>query len=139
MTTLSVPQFILIFGELEAIELSNLDNPNATEPNLPRIELAIADATSWLDSYLAAAGCVDTNAHANLVIANRHRVIATVARYYLDTLRTRENVVSDYERVLKEIDQQIENWKQRLSVGTIRFTQQPADIRDQRQHHPYWY
>lgn len=115
----TVEDLQLMFGHSELLELSNPSDPNATVVDVRRVELAIADATEWLMSRLAAAGATEG---AELVIANQRRVIGVVARYYLDTLRTRENVREDYEETVKEVDRQIELWRQRYTVSSIRWS-----------------
>ena len=80
-----------MFGMVEATELSNLDDASATQPNNPRIQAAIEDATIWLNGYVGVANV-------------SRRMIGIVARYFLDTLRTRENVKYDYEQIVAEIE-----------------------------------
>ena len=80
-----------MFGMVEATELSNLDDASATQPNNPRIQAAIEDATIWLNGYVGVANV-------------SRRMIGIVARYFLDTLRTRENVKYDYEQIISELE-----------------------------------
>ncbi len=99
----TVAEFITMFGYAESTELSNLEDPNATSPNVARIELALIDATAWLESYFLAAPQVSRK----LVLSSSRRVTAIVARYFLDTLRTRDNVRYDFEHVVKELELQL--------------------------------
>jgi len=91
--------FILAFGEKEAIELSNLSDPQETEPNYDRIWMAIQDAEALIDSHIynASKACL------RLVSSNRRRTTLIIARYYLDTVRRREDVFKDYEMCIKEL------------------------------------
>lgn len=129
-------EFVTIFGLTEAVELTNIVDPNATTVNFDRLQMALDDAKVWLENYLAAAPPAATE----LVYAGARRVTAIVARYFLDTLRTRENVKVDFEACVKEIDQQLKKadqavWHGRDSRGAgltyngkvvslVRFTQQ---------------
>lgn len=93
--------FVLAFGIKEAIQLSNLDNPSANSVNTERIWMAIQDAVSLIDSYIAQA----PRANKLLISSSRRRVALIFARYYLDSVRRREDVTADYERAIKELDQ----------------------------------
>lgn len=91
--------FILAYGEKEAIGISNIDDARETEPNLDRIWMAIQDAEALIDSYIqnASKSCI------RLVSSNRRRTSLAIARYYLDTVRRREDVFKDYELCIKEL------------------------------------
>lgn len=91
--------FILAYGEKEAIELSNISESRESEPNYDRIWMAIQDAESLIDSYIvnSSKSCV------RLVSSNRRRTTLIIARYYLDTVRRREDVLKDYELSIKEL------------------------------------
>jgi phage gp36-like protein len=91
---------VLAFGIKEAIQLSNLDNPSANSVNTERIWMAIQDAVSLIDSYIAQA----PRANKLLISSSRRRVALVFARYYLDSVRRREDVTADYERAIKELD-----------------------------------
>jgi phage gp36-like protein len=92
--------FILAFGIKEAIQLSNLDNPSSSSVNTERIWMSIQDACSLIDSYIAQA----PRANKLLISSSRRRVALIFARYYLDSVRRREDVTADYERAIKELD-----------------------------------
>lgn len=100
-----VDDFILAFGKQEAIQVSNIDNPSAQHVNGARIKMAIEDALSLIDSYVKMA----PKAGKLLISANRRRTALTFARYYLDSVRRRDNVTQDYERAIKELDAQTQN------------------------------
>jgi hypothetical protein len=61
--------------------------------------MAIQDANSLIDSYIEQSG----KAGMVLITSNRRRTALIVARYYLDTVRRREDVKSDYEMALKQL------------------------------------
>ncbi len=96
----TVDDFILAFGMKEAIQITNMDDASATEPNIARLEMALADANAMIDSYIAQA----TRAGKVLVSSNRRRTALIIARYYLDSVRRREDVAKDYELAIKELD-----------------------------------
>lgn len=93
--------FILAYGIKEAIQLSNLDNPSSNTVNTERIWFAIQDALALIDSYISQI----PRANKLIVSSSRRRVALIFARYYLDSVRRREDVTADYERAIKELDQ----------------------------------
>lgn len=92
--------FVLAYGLKEAIQITNIDDADATEPNTVRLWMAIQDADALIDSYINQS----TKAGKLLVSSNRRRTSLIIARYYLDTVRRREDVLKDYERAIKELD-----------------------------------
>jgi hypothetical protein len=61
--------------------------------------MAIQDANSLIDSYIEQSG----KAGQVLITSNRRRTALTIARYYLDTVRRRDDVRLDFENCLKQI------------------------------------
>jgi hypothetical protein len=61
--------------------------------------MAIQDANSLIDSYIEQSG----KAGMVLITSNRRRTALIIARYYLDTVRRREDVRQDYENCLKQL------------------------------------
>ena len=102
--------FILAYGLREAIQLTNIDNADAIEPNTDKMWMAIEDAAALIDNYINQA----SRAGKLLISSNRRRTCLIIARYYLDTVRRREDVKSDYEMCIKELD------KSRTLEDTIR-------------------
>ena len=92
--------FILAYGLREAIQISNIDDADATQPNTDKIWMAIEDACALIDNYIQGA----TRAGRVLISSNRRRTSLIIARYYLDTVRRREDVKNDYERAITELD-----------------------------------
>lgn len=92
--------FVMAFGLKEAIQITNLDDADAIEPNTERLWMAIQDANALIDSYINQS----TKAGKLLVSSNRRRTSLIIARYYLDTVRRREDVLKDYERCIKELE-----------------------------------
>lgn len=93
--------FVIAFGYKEAVQLSNLDNPSANSVNTERVWMAIQDACALIDSYIAQA----PRANKLIISSSRRRVALVFARYYLDSVRRREDVTADYERAIRELDQ----------------------------------
>lgn len=100
----SVDDFVLAFGRLEAIQISNIDDPSRDEVNHARIQMAIEDANSLIDSYVRMA----PKAGKLLVSANRRRTSLIIARYFLDSVRRREDITQDYERAIKELQSSLD-------------------------------
>lgn len=95
----SVDDFILAYGLKEAIQLTNIDDAAATTVNAAKLRMAIQDANSLIDSYIEQSG----KAGMVLITSNRRRTALIIARYYLDTVRRREDVRTDYESALKQM------------------------------------
>jgi phage gp36-like protein len=95
----SPDDFIVAFGLKEAIQLTNIDDAAATSVNVAKLRMAIQDANSLIDSYIEQSG----KAGMVLITSNRRRTALIIARYYLDTVRRREDVKSDYETALKQL------------------------------------
>jgi len=99
-SSVSPDDFILTYGLAEAIQLSQLDDGDAIQPNADKILMAIQDACAQIDTYISRA----TRSGAVLIASNRRRIALTIARYHLDVVRRRDDVKEDYERCLKELD-----------------------------------
>jgi phage gp36-like protein len=98
--TATPDDFILAYGVKEAIQITNIDDADATQPNTERMWMAIQDANALIDSFINQS----TKAGKLLVSSNRRRTSLILARYYLDTVRRREDVLKDYERAIKELE-----------------------------------
>lgn len=95
----SPDDFIVAYGLKEAIQLTNIDDAAANTVNVAKLLMAIQDANSLIDSYIEQSG----KAGQVLITSNRRRTALIIARYYLDTVRRREDVYKDYENCLKQI------------------------------------
>ena len=91
--------YILAFGLKEAIQVTNIDDASATSVNVAKLRMAIQDANSLIDSYIEQSG----KAGMVLITSNRRRTALTIARYYLDTVRRRDDVRTDYEVCVKQL------------------------------------
>ncbi len=97
--TATPDDFVLAYGLKEAIQLSNLDDADAIQPNTDKIWMAIQDASALIDNYIVQA----SRGGQLLISSNRRRTALIIARYYLDSVRRREDVKDDYERCLTEM------------------------------------
>ena len=95
----SPDDFIVAYGLKEAIQLTNIDDASAASVNVAKLRMAIQDANSLIDSYIEQSG----KAGMVLITSNRRRTALIVARYYLDTVRRREDVRADYDSCLKQM------------------------------------
>lgn len=96
----TVDYFIDIYGFNEALELSRLEDPTANTINYERIQLALNDAALLIQSFAETAA-----PQGKLLIAGSYRrTQAVLARYYLDSLRPRQQVVDAAESALKQLD-----------------------------------
>ena len=95
----SPDDFILAYGLKEAVQLTNIDDAGATSVNAAKLRMAITDANSLIDSYIENSG----KAGQVLITSNRRRTALIIARYYLDTVRRREDVRADFESCLKQL------------------------------------
>jgi phage gp36-like protein len=98
--------FILAFGNDEAVEITNLDNPTASTVDTPKLQRALDDATSEIDSYVLAASYSLPLASVPIVLREKCN---DIARYRLDKWRNREDVRRRYEDALL--------WLQNLAKG----------------------
>lgn len=98
--TATPDDFVLAYGLREAIQLTNIDDADATQPNTEKLWMAIQDASALIDNYITQAG----RSGKLLISSNRRRTALIIARYYLDTVRRREDVKADYEQCIKELD-----------------------------------
>lgn len=96
----SPDDFIVAFGLKEAIQLTNIDDASANSVNVAKLRMAIEDANALIDSYIEQSG----KAGKVLITSNRRRTALIIARYYLDTVRKREDVKQDYVEALKQLD-----------------------------------
>jgi phage gp36-like protein len=96
----TVEYFIEVFGYNEALELSRLEDPTANTINYQRIQVALNDAALLVNNFAETAP-----PQGKLLIAGSYRrTQATLARYYLDTLRPRQQVVDAANAALKQLD-----------------------------------
>lgn len=96
----SPDDFIIAFGLKEAIQLTNIDDASSTSVNVAKLRMAIEDANALIDSYIEQSG----KAGKVLITSNRRRTALIIARYYLDTVRKRDDVKNDYTEALKQLD-----------------------------------
>lgn len=100
----SPDDFIVAYGLKEAIQLTNIDDASANTVNVAKLRMAITDANSLIDSYIEQSG----KAGMVLITSNRRRTALIIARYYLDTVRRREDVKADYETALKQLQAEMQ-------------------------------
>ena len=100
----SPDDFIVAYGLKEAIQLTNIDDASATSVNVAKLRMAIQDANSLIDSYIEQSG----KAGMVLITSNRRRTALIIARYYLDTVRRRDDVRQDYENALKQLQAEMQ-------------------------------
>ena len=106
----TVDYFIEVFGFNEALELSRLEEPTANSINFQRIQLALNDAAQLINNYIETASI-----QGKILIAGSYRrTQAILARYYLDSLRPRQQVVDAAEGSLK----QLEMWASKASPSS---------------------
>lgn len=106
----TVDYFIEVFGFNEALELSRIEDPTANTINYQRIQVALNDSAVLINNYIETAP-----PQGKLLIAGSYRrTQATLARWYLDTLRPREQVVNAAEAALKQLD----IWAAKSSPGS---------------------
>ncbi len=104
----TVEDFILEFGNQEAIELSHLDDPEQVGLDRAVLQRALDNATAEIDGYLGGAGY--TLPLTSTPVLLRLKCCA-IARYHLDRVRDREQVRLRYEDAL--------NWFRDLVAGKV--------------------
>lgn len=106
----TIDYFIEVFGFNEALELSRLEDPTANTINYERIQVALNDASVLIQSFIETA----PPAGKLLIAGSYRRTQAVIARWYLDTLRPRQQVVDAAEAALKQLDL----WASKVSPST---------------------
>jgi phage gp36-like protein len=94
----STADFVLAFGKDEAVEITNLDNPTACTVDTAKLQRALDDASSEIDSYLLAASYNLPLSSVPIVLREKTN---DIARYRLDKWRNREDVRQRYEDALQ--------------------------------------
>lgn len=96
----TVDYFISIFSFEEALELSRITDPTANTINYERIQLALNDAAALINNFMETAP-----PQGKLLIAGSYRrTQAILARWYLDILRPRQQIVDAAEAAMKQLD-----------------------------------
>jgi phage gp36-like protein len=109
-TPATIDYFIEIFGYQEALELGAIDDPTRNTINIDKIQVALNDAATLINNYILTAP-----PQGKILIAGSYRrTQAIIARWYLDTLRPRQQVIDAAERAL----QQLELWAAKSSPST---------------------
>lgn len=104
----TVDDFVMAFGEDEAIALSNLDDPTALDQRNAVIEAGLEGADSMIDGYIQSAGYTMPLSSVPAVLKE---IALDIARYRLDRLSAREDVRLRYEDALK--------WLRDVSAGKV--------------------
>lgn len=83
---------------LEVTELSNLDS-GGSFIDCDRINMALQDAYNLLMAYAEGA----SPSASRIIAANLRRWMIIIARYYLDSIRRRQDVADDYKLVMNSV------------------------------------
>lgn len=106
----TVDYFVEVFGYQETVELSNIDNPTGNNINPDKIQIALNDAAILINNYI-----LTSPPQGKILIAGSYRrTQATLARWYLDILRPRQQVIDAAEKAL----QQLELWASKASPSS---------------------
>ena len=106
----TVDYFVEVFGYQEAVELSNIDNPTGNSIKPDKIQIALNDAAILINNYIFTAP-----PQGKILIAGSYRrTQAILARWYLDILRPRQQVIDAAEKAL----QQLELWASKASPSS---------------------
>lgn len=95
--------FVTAYGETEAIELTNLDNPAATAIATAPMELALSDASALMDTYFGR--LYNVQLLRQKIPEACRRCCLVLGRYDLDRLRRREDVVADRDQWIRWLEQ----------------------------------
>jgi phage gp36-like protein len=108
----TVDDFILFYGELESVEISNLENASEGSVDRCKIQNALDTAYEFVMSY-------DSLCQLPGKIALRRaikRLNLDIARYFLDTLQRREDVTTNYQNCIDFLSLCIENKSDGLTL-----------------------
>jgi len=103
----TIAQFVEKFGRDQAIALSNLDDPQAEEPDGSVLNRSLIDASALMDSYLAGRYSLPFVSAPQVLIPK----CLDIARYFLDKYAAREDVRQRYEDAIR--------WLELVAKGTI--------------------
>lgn len=96
----SVDYFIEVFGYQESVQLSNIDNPTGNKIDYDKIQIALNDAAALINNYILTAP-----PQGKILIAGSYRrTQAVIARWYLDILRPRQQVIDAAEKALEQLE-----------------------------------
>lgn len=96
----TVDYFVEVFGYQEAVELSNIDNPTGNSINNDKIQVALNDAAVLINNYI-----ITAPPQGKILIAGSYRrTQAILARWYLDVLRPRQQVVDAAEKAMEQLE-----------------------------------
>jgi hypothetical protein len=131
----TIEDFVLAYGDVEAVELSNIDSVGSTI-YCDRLNQALVDAYNYLQSVAALGG----DSARLLVQSNLRRWMLILARYYLDSIRRRSDVTADFEQLAKLLNIARKGSKE-LSQGsqydTVSIRQRRAPLITQQQLETY--
>ena len=97
-------EFIISFGLLNSIELSDLDDPESQTIRYKRINLLLDHAYNFIESYTQ---LVPPAAQIQ-IRQNFRRLQLDIARYYLDSDKSRPEVETRYEQSLEWLEKRKE-------------------------------
>lgn len=93
--------FEVLYGMQEALEISNLESPDAEAVNYSRLSEALCNASLEIDGYLGARYEVPITAPTPPIL---QMLCLAIARYRLDIYRRREDVSAEYERAIAQLE-----------------------------------
>lgn len=106
----TVDYFIEVFGYAEAVELSNIENPTGNNVDYDKIQIALNDAAVLINNYI-----ISAPPQGKILIAGSYRrTQAILARWYLDILRPRQQVIDAADKAM----QQLELWASKSSPSS---------------------
>lgn len=100
MTYCTVEQYLAMFQQTEAVELSNLDDPLGVSVDNSLLETALTDASAEAEAYLRR-----YTLPIDPVPQILRRCVADMARYYLSRYDPPEDVRKRYEDALRRLKQ----------------------------------
>lgn len=92
--------YILYVGNFEAIQSSNPDDASATEPSLPKIQQAL----DFAFKDIRARDLIACNAGKVLLRSQLCSLQIKIARWYLDTIKQREDIRKEYEKACELLE-----------------------------------
>lgn len=103
--TPTVENFVQFFGQMEAIELSNLEDPSNGYVVEEKIQNAMDVAYEFVMSYDSLCALPGKVAIRKAI----KRLVLDISRYFLDSLQRREDVTTNYNNCIEFLDKCVEN------------------------------
>lgn len=120
-----VDYFITVYGQQEALEITNIDNPASNTIKVKKLQYALEDAFALILSFYSNAA----RSGKALIMSSFRRTQVIMARYFLDSagVRPRDHVVEAFNAAI----QQLQLWSTGGAPNLLKFGETYQYYREQ--------